>query len=161
MKKAILFIAVIFIIRITGFCQNDPLAISTSNDKQTTSAADKSTYYLISLQADSSIFSLDTLSLSKTTIGLTKTTIDRRFPRFEFDSNSRFYFFYETSESHRVRNVSTGELATRDIKKSKIIEGNWNSNDKQKDIRLTLIDKSVINYSIVEGSEFIYFIRVK
>lgn len=161
MRKAILFIGVIFTIQITGFCQNDPIAISTSNDKQSTSANDKSTYYLICLQADSSIFSLDTLNLTKTTIGLTKTAIDKRFPRFEFDSDSKFNFFYETSESHRVRDVSTGEFAKRYVKKPKLIEGNWKSNDKQKDIRLTLIDKSVINYSIVEGSEFIYFIRVK
>jgi hypothetical protein len=154
MRKAILFIVVIFIIQDTGFCKNDPLAISKDNDKQTTLANDKSTYYLNCLHADSSIFCLDTLSF-------TKIAIDRRFPRFEFNSDSKFYFFYETSESHRLLNFSTGELETRDVTKSKMIEGNWKTNDKQKDIHLTLIDKLVINYSIVEGSEYIYFIKVK
>lgn len=154
MKTAILFIGVIFIIQNTGFCQNDPLAISTGNEKQTIPTNDKSVYDLICLQADPSVFSLDTLIF-------TKTATDSWFPRFEFDSDSKFYFFYETSESHRLLSFSTGELETRDIIKQNIIEGNWKSNDMQKDICISLNDKEIINYSIVEGSEFIYFLRVK
>lgn len=145
MRKAIILLGVILVIQITGFCQNNPLAISANG---------KSTYYLISLQADSSIFSMDTLSLKK-------DEIHRAYPRFEFDSDSTFSFFYEMNESNQIRNVSTGELAKRTVKKSKIIEGNWKSNDEQKDIRLTLFDNLVVNYSIVEGDNFIYFIRVK
>lgn len=155
MRKTILLIAVILTLIMTGFCQSDNTTILTSIDRQSNTTDNVIKYYFTSMQADSSVFSRDTLKL-------VKTEINKDFPRFEFNSDFRFSFFYDNYLGKRnIRNLTTGELVEIVAQKSKKIQGVWKTNDIQKNISLTLTDKLIVNYSIIEGNKFIYFIRVK
>ncbi|MDP3915819.1 MAG: hypothetical protein Q8R96_18995 [Bacteroidota bacterium] len=155
MKKTILLIAVIFIIITIGNCQNNAGELMSNYDKQSSTSIDLIKYYFTIMQTDSSVFSSDTLKL-------VKTEINKEFPRFEFNNDFRYCFFYDIKlEMHTMRDVDNGEIAERVVEKSKKIQGAWKTNDIQKDISLTLIDKLTVNYSIIEGDKVIYFIRVK
>lgn len=155
MKKIILLIAVIFIFKVTGICQNNNEVIKTSEDKQINTSINKIWYYFTNILADSSVFKKDTLIL-------VKKAINKEFPRFEFNSDFKFCFYYDVNQqSISKRDVNTGEMITSFVDKSKQISGVWKTNDIHKDIILTLSDKSIVNYSIKEGDKFTYFIRVK
>lgn len=155
MKKAILVTAVICAIQITGFCQNDQVAISTNSVKQSTKTFHDFSYYFTGMLNNSYVFSKDTLKLAK-------VEMDEAFPKFVFSGNGKFYFYYGFSqEKRKVRNLSTGDLEERFAKTPKIISGGWKSDDGQKNIRLIFSDQSVVDYSIIEEDKFIYFIKQK
>jgi hypothetical protein len=93
---------------------------------------------------------------------LVKEAINKVFPRFEFNSNLKFCFFYNMNlQSISKRDVNTGEMITRFVDKSKQISGSWKPDDINKNISLTLSDKSIVNYSVKGSDKFTYFIRVK
>lgn len=153
MKEAFLVIAVICTIQITGFCQDDQAEISTSSAKQSPETFHDFSYYFTGMLNNFFVFSMDTLKLSK-------KEIDREFPRFEFYNDSTFSFFYNLGERERaVRNLSTGELEKRVVSNPQKINGDWQSDNIQENIRLTLPDKSNVNYLINESDKYIYFIK--
>ena len=155
MKKTILLLAVIFIFKITGICQNNNEVIMTNDNKQSSTSVDMIKYYFTNNHVDSSVFSKDTLIL-------VKNAINNRFPRFEFNNDSKFCFYYNVElQTNSKKDVKTNEMKKSVVEKSKQICGDWKTTNINKAISLTLKDKSTLNYSIKMGDKFIYFIRLK
>lgn len=155
MKRTILFLTVIFIFTITGFCQSNEEVVKTQVDLLISDSHNPITYYCTNTHEDSSV-------LSKDTLVLVKTLVNDNPPMLVLTKDSKFIFTYNIDfKTRKIRNDQTGELMEMPVDNSKHIEGRWKSNDIHKAITFILGDQSVVNYKIKEEGNFICFIKVK
>jgi hypothetical protein len=154
MKRTILFFAVIFIFRITGFGQTNEEVIKTGNDRQTNKSDNPITYFITNINEISPVFSLDTLEL-------VRTPVTMESPRLVLSNDYTFSYVYNKSKLITIRSVANGEYLDKTIDNSERIHGSWKTNDIHKAITFILADKSSVNYSVKEEGNFIYFIKIK
>jgi hypothetical protein len=156
MEKAILILSMIVITTIKVDCQTHVIDIITekhSKDKQPTSLDKKTVYFFTKFFADSSIFTKDTLILSKERINF-------EFPRIEFSEDSLFSLSYNVDlDTIRMQNEETGEITVTIIAKSEKINGRWKSDKPGEYIEIILDDDEKLRYTICKADNQIYFIK--
>ncbi len=156
MERAILILSMIVLTTIIVDCQTYVIDIITekpSKDKQPTSLDKKNIYFFTKFFADSSIFTQDTLILSKERINL-------EFPRIEFTEDSLFSLSYNVNiDTNRIQNEETGEIRETIIARSKKINGRWESDKPEEYIEIILENYENLRYTICEADNQIYFIK--
>jgi hypothetical protein len=106
-------------------------------------------YYFMQSGYDSTVFDMDTLILSV-------KRPSSEFPRIEFYQDSIFCFFYNV-ELDTISDKEKGLMMV--IEKSDKINGSWNTNNFDENIRLILNENRIVNYSILSKGDFISLIK--
>lgn len=136
--------------------EKNKLKIAQSNqvvEQQTKKSKEKIVYFFINPKVNSTIFQNDSLLLSKRQNNTEQSKIVLK-------SDLSFNFYYNVSfDTVRNKDSKTGSITTFIIDKSKNIKGRWETIDINKNISLIFENGNVIDYSILDKNNKIYFIN--